>query len=392
MTLPSLVRDLSDEELRAAGSLKWSMDGPGVIPAWVAEMDFTVAEPIRQAVLEYASGGVFGYPDLRADAVAQALSHFSARHWKHAVDPNMVVLAGDVMEGLALTLNHVAPAGPVIVPTPIYPPFLVSVDAQHRRALTVPLIHGGDSSTRHPRLRLDLEAIEDHARAGARVLLLCHPHNPVGRCYSRAELTALCEVVERHGIHVISDEIHAPLVLPGTEFIPYAAVASASAAITTLISATKAFNMPGLRCAQVINARDHDHAALKAVHPALNHAMTTLGRQASLAAYIHSDAWLDEVRSRIATNHTAFAEAMAALAPRVRIAPAEATYLAWLDVSDVLTGEAQDAVCAALEQGVRVDSQGMAYGPGSQGHLRVNLATSAERTLAIAQRLAAAWS
>ncbi|MGB7449819.1 MAG: aminotransferase class I/II-fold pyridoxal phosphate-dependent enzyme [Ornithinimicrobium sp.] len=380
--------DLDDDELRAAGPLKWAVDEPGVIPAWVAEMDFAVPEPIQRAVDGVVRRGVFGYADPRDRAeIARALADFAQARWGHSVDPGRVVLVGDVIEALGLTLRHLARPGALIVPTPVYPPFLVLGRACGRELVQVPLLRGADGPFRG-RLTLDVDAIDRHAAAGASTLLLCHPHNPVGRCYTRAELEAVAEVAIRHDLHVISDEIHAPLALPGVAFVPFAAVAPPEMALSTLMSATKAFSMPGLRCAQVISHREQDHARLTQLHPALNHAMTTLGQRATLAAYREGGPWLDTVRSRIADNHERFRRALAASVPEVLIEPAEATYLAWLDIAGLAVA---DPAGAALDHLVRVDGQGAGYGLGGQHHVRVNLATSPARVDEIAARLARAW-
>ena len=292
----------------------------------------------------------------------------------------------------SLTLQHVAPAGPVILPTPVYPPFFVVTEALGREIRAVPLIRSSDTSGKlgaaHPPLTLDLNAIEEQARGGARTLLLCQPHNPVGRCYTRSELQALREVVERWGVHVISDEIHAPLTLPGVEFVPYASVASADAGVTTLISATKAFSMPGLRCAHLISHRARDHATMGDLHPVLNHSTTTLGQQATVAAYTSGEPWLNEVCHTVAEHHPRFRRALAQRVPEIDIEVAEATYLAWLDVHAL---PVEDPVAAALTHGVRVDSQREGYGPGSRDHIRVNLATSSQRLDQLVQRLSTAW-
>ncbi|MGB3762438.1 MAG: aminotransferase class I/II-fold pyridoxal phosphate-dependent enzyme [Ornithinimicrobium sp.] len=389
----SLLHHPSDDELRGAGALKWSIDPPGVIPAWVAEMDLGLAEPIHRAVRDYADRGIFGYADPKGRAlVGEALSGFALRRWGHHIDPDRVLLVGDVMDGLTLTLQHVAPAAPVIIPTPVYPPFFVVTQALGLEIRAVPLIRSCESrpdggAARAP-LVLDLEAIEEEARRGARTLLLCQPHNPVGRSYSRPELLALRDIVERWGVHVISDEIHAPLTLPGVEFVPYASVASADAAVTTLISATKAFSMPGLRCAQLISHRARDHDTLTGLHPVLNHSMTTIGQQATVAAYTAGEAWLDEVCRTVAEAHERFRDALDQRLPKIDVEVAEATYLAWLNVRGL---RVEDPVAAALTHGVRVDSQGEGYGPGSRDHIRVNLATSSPRLDRLVDRLCTAW-
>lgn len=385
---PALV-DLSDEELRAAGPLKWAVDDAGVIPAWVAEMDFAVAEPVQQAVEDVVRRGVFGYADPRDRVeIGRALAAFSQQRWGHPIDPERVAVVGDVIEGLELVLRHLARPGGLIVPTPVYPPFLVLGRACGRELMQVPLVRapGGASAGR---LTLDVDAIERHAAAGASTLLLCQPHNPVGRSYTREELQAVAKVALRYDLHVISDEIHAPLTHPGVSFVPFAAVAAPGLALSTLISATKAFSMPGLRCAQVVCHRAEDHARLTQLHPALNHAMTTLGQRATVAAYRAGAPWLDLVRSRIADNHERFRGALALSVPEVTIEPAEATYLAWLDVSGLSVA---DPAGEALKHLVRVDGHGAGYGSGGRHHVRVNLGTSPTRVDEIATRLARAWS
>jgi cysteine-S-conjugate beta-lyase len=379
------MRDLTDEQLRASGLLKWAVDGPGVIPAWVAEMDMPVPDVVRDAVLAHAAQGIFGYADPRGrHEVIDALAGFARERWGMQVDPHRVLLTGDVMEGMRLTLHHLTDGGPVIVPTPVYPPFLVTVRDLGRQAVEVPVDPDAD------RAELDVAGIERAARDGARTLLLCHPHNPVGRCWTRTELEAVRDAVEPHGVHVVSDEIHAPLTLPGVAFTPYAAVASPDAPVTTLVSATKAFTMPGLRCAQVVSQRLEDHRRLTHLHPVLNHGMTTLGQIATATAYRAGGPWLDEVRTRVAGNHVLFRELMAQDLPAVRIRAAEATYLAWLDVRAL---SCPDPVGGALRAGVRIDGQD--YGAGGAGHVRVNLGTSPERVREIVRRLsapAAGWA
>ncbi len=384
MSTQKLIHDLGEDTLREAGAMKWAATARGVLPAWVAEMDFGLAEPIQTAVMDYAAGGVFGYADPGGrEEVADSLASFSQRHWGHRIDRERVSVVGDVMEGLALTLRYLAPPGPVIIPTPVYPPFLILARDLGREVRPVQLIRNGLGQ-----LTLDARSIQMQAQAGARTLLLCHPHNPVGRCYTRSELQHISQIADDFGMHVISDEIHAPLTMPGVEFTPYAALATVEAPVTTLISATKSFNMPGLRCAQLISHRAEDHATMAALHPVLNHAMTTLGQRATVAAYEHGDAWLGAVQERFAANHHALAARLMPDLPQVRIEVAEATYLAWLDVRAL---NCRDPAASALARGVRVDGQQGGYGPGGVGRIRVNLATSVQRVQIIADGLLEAW-
>ncbi|MBW8171887.1 aminotransferase class I/II-fold pyridoxal phosphate-dependent enzyme [Ornithinimicrobium sp. Arc0846-15] len=375
-----MIRDLSDEHLIQAGSMKWALDEPNVIPAWIAEMDFAVAPAVSDVVQSYVAHDVFGYPDLRLhEQVVDAFATFAQRRWGADIDQRRVMITGDVMEGMRLALSHVAPAGAVIVPTPVYPPFLVMTRDMGREVIEVQMLD--DTPT------LDLAAIEAAAANSAKALLLCQPHNPLGRVWTRAELVQIRDLARAYGVHVISDEIHAPLTWPGVDLTSYASVMEDSDRATVLMSATKSFNMPGLRCAQVVSSRATNHETLSSLHPVLNHSMSTLGMRASIAAFTESDAWLDAVRTRSADNHAMFTALLAEHLPEVSCQPAQATYLAWIDVSRVAT---DDPMAGALAAGVRLDGQN--YGVGTDGHLRVNLATSPDRVREIVRRLSSAQS
>lgn len=382
-----VLRDLTDAELRAAAPLKWALDGPDVLPAWVAEADFALAEPVHRAVRDYVGLGVLGYPaPASVRGVPQAFAGFAARRWEWEVNPERVALVGDVMHGMALVLDHLAEPGPVVVPTPVYPPFLALVRARRRELLPVPL------ASQDGRAVLDLDALAMAIRRGARTLLLCHPHNPVGRCWTATELEAVRDVVEPAGVRVVSDEIHAGLTHPGVRFTPYATVASPDAAVSTVTSATKAFSMPGARTALVISSQAADHEVLAALPPHTNVGLTTLGQVAAAAAFHEGEEWLDAAAERIAANHRSFRRLMTQALPTIALAPAEATYLAWLDVSALLGAQTdrQGLAREALAAGVRIDAQD--YGPGGERHLRVNLATSPARVERIVARLGRAWA
>lgn len=378
----SLLRDRTDDELRASGCLKWAAAPPDVLPAWVAEMDFAIAEPIRSAVGSAVDVGSFGYAGPSEDTgVPEALASFSERRWGWSIDSANVILTGDVIDGLALVLTTLCDDGPVIVPTPAYPPFLEVVGVAGRELVTIPLDPDAAEAT------LDLEAIDEAFTAGARTLILCQPHNPWGRAFTRDELTALCDVVEAHGARVISDEIHAPLVLPGATHVPYAAVAAPGSGAITLVSATKGWTMPGLKCAQVVCGSSADAAALRSVPMVANHGVTTLGSIATRAAYLDGGPWLDAVVERLDANRALFIGLVAKHLPRTRMRPFEAGYLAWLDARDY--GLESPGQTALSDGRVWVDHR--PWGPGGAGHVRVNLATSPDRVEQVVARLARAW-
>ena len=375
--------DLTDEQLRSRGSIKWTFGPPDVLPAWVAEMDFALAEPVSHALHDAVDRGDVGYPALdRHTGVPDALAGFALERWGWSVGPESVVLTGDVMAGVHLALTALCDDAPVVVPTPAYPPFLDVVPLSGRRMQAVPLAPEADSAT------LDLDAVDGAFRAGARTILLCNPHNPWGRAFTREELEGLRDVVLRHGARVVSDEIHAPLVLPGSAHVPYASLEGTAAHTTTLLSASKAWNVPGLKSAQLVTGSEADLKVLRSLPPVANHGASPLGHVAARAAYSSGGPWLDGLVERLGSNNALFDELVATRLPRARRRPLEATYLAWLDAR-AYGHDNPSAV--ALERGRVLVNDGRTFGPGGAGHVRVNLATSPERVRETVRRLAEAW-
>lgn len=377
------VVELSDDELRQRGSAKWAAAPPDVLPAWVAEMDFALSAVIAGALHEAVERGAVGYsPPDRLCGVAEVLAGFGRERWAWEVDPERVVLATDTMTGVEVVLRTLCDEAPVVVPTPAYPPFLGVVPLTAREMIPVPLSPDAGTAT------LDLETIGTALAAGARTVLLCQPHNPWGRVFSRTELEGLRDVVDHHGARVLSDEVHAPLVLRGASHLPYAAVDGAAQHTTTLTSPAKGWNMPGVKCAQIVVGNDADREALRALPLVANHGPSPLGVAAARAAYERGGSWLDAVVERLSDNRDRFAALVAERLPAARLRPVEATYLAWLDVRAY--GHANPAQ-AALKRGQVLVNDGASFGPGGAGHVRVNLATSADRVEQTVRRLAEAF-
>ena len=373
--------DLSDDELRRRGGIKWTLPDADVLAAWVAETDLAVAPVITAALHEAVERGDVGYPPLDgATPLPEALAAYALDAWRWKVDPAHVILVGDVMAGVLLTLKTLCGSGPVVVPTPCYPPFLDVVPLAGRELVPVPL--DADAG----RAALDLDRIGAELAAGADTVLLCNPHNPWGRAFTRDELEGLRDVVLRHGARVVSDDIHAPLVLPGATHVPYAGLPGTAGHVTTVISASKAWNVPGLKCAQLVAGSAADAAALRRVPHVANHGLSPLGVTANVAAYRHGQPWLDAFVGRLAANRELFADLVAEHLPRARRRVLEATYLAWLDVRDY---GVDNPAGTALARGRVMVNDGRTFGPGGEGHVRVNLATSAERLERVVTRLAA---
>jgi cystathionine beta-lyase len=367
----------TEAELRARGSLKWTATAPGVIGAWVAEMDLPPAPAITQALHEAVDRGLTGYlPEYLDAQIGTATADWQQRFgW--IVDPLDVRPVASVFDACRIALDHLfAPGTPVVLPTPAYMPFLTLPGLVSRELITVPMLVDGD------RYVLDLDAIATALRPGA-VFVLTNPHNPTGRVFSTGELLALAEVVEHAGASVFADEIHAPLVYPGFTHVPYASLSAVTAAHTvTGISASKGWNVAGLGCAQVILSDDLSRARWAAMDPHSWYGATPLGAVATIAAYTRGTDHLAAVVDYLATGRDLFAGALAESLPAARMCEMQGTYLAWLDLRDTGCAPADVERLAAVRGVDGADC-------GTPGFLRVNLGLPHHLVLQTASRLAA---
>ncbi len=371
------IRDLTDDEARQALLLKWGTTEHGTIPAWIAEMDYAVDPVVTEALVDAVRRGQVGYPPPGDAWVGAAFAGFAERHWGWAAPADAAVVVSGVLDGLRLALGVLCPPGPVVVPLPCYPPFREVVEVAGRELMAVPLDPDADAAT------LDLEGLERAFAAGGRTLVLCSPHNPLGRVWTRDELEALHDLTSHHGVRVISDEIHGPLALPGASFTPYLTVDPSALLVT---SASKSFNVPGVNCGLVLALDPDDQARLRGVPLLENHTYTALGMVAATTAYDEGEPWLAALVDRLDRQRALLTELLATHLPLARQRPLEATYLAWLDLRAY--GVA-DPAAAAIGHGLRL-SPGHEYHPGLDGHVRLNLATSAARLTDAVGRLAAA--
>jgi cystathionine beta-lyase len=296
-----------------------------------------------------------------------------------------VFATGDVMAGVMLALTILCEPAPVVVPVPTYPPFLAAVPLTGRALVLVPMLE----PTAEAGWTLDLERIEAALAAGARTVLLSNPHNPTGRCLDRTELEGLRDIVVRHGARVVSDEIHAPLALFGSTHLPYAALEGTAEHATTAIAASKAWNLPGLKCAQLIPGSSADAARLAALPPVANHGTSPLGIIATVAAYTEGGPWLDSLVAQLTARRDQLTDLIGSHLPQVTLRPPEATYLAWLDAR--ATG-LPDPATTALERTKVMVNRGSTFGTGYEGFVRVNYGTSAERLERVVKALADAWN
>jgi cystathionine beta-lyase len=288
----------------------------------------------------------------------------------------------DVSAGVRVAIDVLSGPGGVVFPTPGYNAQfgLATVTGREEVLLPVP----ADA----PRAEIDLDRLDRLFADGAQTLLLTQPHNPWGRVFTRVELEGVRDVVLRHGARVVSDEIHAPLVLPGAEHVPYLSIEGTHSHAVAVVAASKAFNTAGLRCAQIIVPDAAARRRLRAEPVSRNDSWSPLGVVAARAAYEHGDPWLASLLERLDAQRTLLAGLLAEHLPLARMRPLEATYLVWLDVSAY--GH-DDAAGVALERGRVKVGDCREFAPGSTGHVRLNIATSPERLTEIVRRLAKAW-
>ena len=369
--------------LRRRCSKKWSRYPADVLPVWLAEMDFPLAEPIARRLVERIELADLGYPALAADhPLPSVFAEWAGREWNWPVDPADVAIIPDVMRGVEMCLKAFsAPGDGVIVFPPIYPPFLESIADYDRVPVHCPVTPDGEGWA------LDLDAVRSGLAAGARLILLCSPHNPTGHVPPAAELRALAGLADRYDAVIVSDEVHAPLVYDGFTHTPIATLGDEVAARTvTLFSASKAWNLPGLRCALAV-AGPRLRAVLNRLPRRFANGTGILGMEAAVAAFQEGSPWLTRIRARLDANRGAVARLLAEQVPQIRYRVPDAGYLAWLDCTEL--GWTNPAERFLAEGRVALNS-GLDFGPGGEGHARLNFATPEPILREAVRRIAAA--
>jgi cystathionine beta-lyase len=364
-TLSRELTEISIDRLRRRRSAKWARYPADVLPAWVAEMDFPLAEPVKQALAEAVELDDCGYAAPGALGLAEAFAGFAEERMDWSVDPRAVSLGSDVVGAIAAVLRAIAEPGErIVLNTPVYHPFFTVVEELGCELAEAPLSAG----------ELDPEAIEQRFAEGAVALILCSPHNPTGGVPSREQLAAIADAAARHGAWVLADEIHAPLALPGSRHVPFLSVSEAAAERgIAFCSASKTFNVAGLRCAQIVTASDDAADVVGGLPVSATHC-DHLGALASVAAFRDGGPWLDDVIAVLDHNRTLLAELLAEHLAGVGYSQPRAGYLAWLDLRALDLGE--DPSEALLEQGKVALSPGPSFGRQGAGFARLNIGTS----------------
>lgn len=362
--------DLIDlDHLRGVGGLKWTLF-PDTIGAFVAEMDFGTAPVVTQALHDAIDRSQFGYlPPSLALEMGEAVSTWQRDRYGWDVPAQHIHPIADVIKGLEIAIEHYSePGSAVILPTPGYMPFLDVPGMLGREVVQLPLLQTEDGAA------MDLEGLAAAFRRGAGLLVLVNPYNPVGRVFTTSELTAISEVVAAHGGRVFADEIHAPLVYADATHVPYASLSATTGAHTvTAISASKAWNLPGLKCAQLIITSEADAAIWAKIEFFASHGASTLGVIANTVAYADGGPWLDEVIGYLDQNRARLVELVAEHLPGVVFSPPQGTYIAWLDCRPLGLDESA-ADFFLREAGVAL-TDGITCGAAGEGFVRFIFAT-----------------
>jgi bifunctional pyridoxal-dependent enzyme with beta-cystathionase and maltose regulon repressor activities len=375
------LEELTLRQLRQRTSMKWRAHPDDVLPLWVAEMDVNLAPTVADALRRAIDNGDTGYPC--GTALAEAVSEFASRRWQwHDLEVDRTAIVPDVMLGIVEMLRLITDRGDaVIVNPPVYAPFYAFVSHDGRRVTEAPLDADG---------RIDLNALEEaFARAtasgGRAAYLLCNPHNPTGSVHTADELRGVADLARRFGVRVVSDEIHAPVILSGSRFTPYLTVPGAEDGLA-LTSASKAWSLSGLKAALAI-AGPQAAADLRRMPEEVSHGPSHLGVIAHAEAFRTGGEWLDTLLDGLEANRTLLGDLVAEHLPGVKYQWPQGTYLAWLDCRELgFDEEVADglAVVADLSGPARwfLDharvalSSGHVFGTGGSGHVRLNFATS----------------
>ena len=374
--------DLDLDRLRRRHSEKWRTHPPDVLPAFVAEMDYDLAQPVLATLRSAIDLSDCGYA--HPGGLGEAFARFAAARHGWTVDPGRVHLVPDVMAGAEVILRLATePGDGVVINPPVYPPFFAYIADAGRRVVEVPLARLEDS------WELDFDRLEAAFAAGARGYLLCNPHNPTGRVFSAADLGRIASLADRYGVIVLADEIHAPLTLPGARHTPYLSLGGAAAATgVTLASASKAFNIAGLKGAVAVAGSPSMQHLLDRLPSSCQEGAGLLGVLGSLAAWSAGGKWLDALITQLDLARTEFGRLLGQRLPEAGYVPPEASYLAWVDCARL--GLGPEPADVFLRRGRVALGRGLDFGAPGDGFVRVTIGTSSALLADIVDRMAAA--
>ncbi|HKB60518.1 MAG TPA: PatB family C-S lyase [Gallionellaceae bacterium] len=356
-----------------------------VIPLWVADMDFAAPDGVTQALAQRAAHPIYGY-SVYPESLYQSLMDWQRTRYGWEVPREQIVFCPGVVPSLhAAMLALCAPGEGVIVQPPVYPPFLAAPEITGRTRVDNPLRFEAG------RYFLDLDQLERCAAQGARLLLLCTPHNPVGRVWERAELEALLDVCARHDVTIVSDEIHADLTYPGVTHLPLADLARGRVNVITAVAPSKTFNIPGLGLSALVVPEAAQRAAIEKVFGLLHVSATNpFSITAFEAAYRTGAPWLAALQAYLAGTRALVRDFLDAQLPQIRLIEPEGTYLLWLDCREMGLDDAQLKDFFVQQAGVGL-SPGILFGPQGSGYMRMNIGAPRALIQEALERIARAW-
>ena len=370
---------------RGTGCVKWD-ESPSkdVIPLWVADMDFKAAPAIQEAIRKRAEHGVFGYTVVGDDYYEAIISWFRRRHnW--TIHREEILYTTGVVPAMSVAIKALTmPGEKVLILSPDYNCFFSSVRNNGCEVLETILRRAGDT------FEVDFKDFEAKCADEATVFLLCNPHNPCGRVWTKAELECMKDICMKHGVKVVSDEIHCELVMPGYQFQPFAAVSEACRQNSVILnSPSKSFNIAGLQAANIICARPEWRRRLdRAININEVCDLNPFGPVALIAAYNESEDWLDALNEYLWGNYQMLCAFAAEHLPKWKVCRLEGTYLPWVDISALSITSQEYCNCLLSEAKVWVNP-GTMYGPVSgEGYIRMNIACPRSRLLEALERIA----
>jgi cystathionine beta-lyase len=373
-------------------SAKWKFYPEDVLPMWVADMDVRSPESVIRALIERAEHGLFGYA-MPSDELIQTVCQRMDRLYGWAVTPEQVIVWPGLVTGANVVCRALGePGDGVLVQTPAYPPFISAPKNNQLTFQDAPLALAADSAAPTFHYQVDFDVFESAITGRTRVFLLCHPHNPGGKIFSRDELTRMAEICIRHNVVICSDEIHSELLLGGASHTPMAALSPEIAAHTiTLIAPSKTFNLPGLGCSFVICSDPEMVRRLRAAAEGLVPHVNVMGLAAALAAFRDDPdpiEWLADLRRYLTLNRDTLLDFLAREMPVMRSTVPDATYLAWIDCR--AAGLQPDPFKFFLEQARVALADGALFGPNGPGFLRLNFGCPRSTLMTALERMKAA--
>ncbi len=356
-------------QLRKRKSAKWRAFPADVLPLPVAEMDFQISDSIKKVLHDLVDRSDLGYlasvPEL-----PEAFASFAKRRWNWTLEPEHVHLGTDVGVVIVEILRLLGkPGDRVVITTPVYPAFAYWIKEVHMEVDERPLIEENGS------WRLDFAAIEKAFTSGAKFFLMSSPHNPLGLIYEKEDLSKLAELAKAHNVIIISDEIHAPLTFTTGKFVPFLTASDTAREVgITVTSASKSWNLAGLKCGFFYTQSEKLREALAPLAMGIHHRASITGAFGMVAAFNDSDEWLDSVIARLEINKKLIDELVSGTP--LKVSNPHNSYLSWIDFRDTDLGE--DPAAVILERAKIAVNSGLAFGDPGKGFVRLNFGTSAE--------------